>query len=361
MPKGVFKLAAFTIVLSQLSCTGGGSATPTSSAVPLGAVVAGATLSGPLAGKTMYLLGGGANFSGCWQDSEYWDGATLWYGLTSISWTHLAATSPAFVADPGCHLPSSQVGASVFNIYAAKLQGGSWNLTNLSFNSAAHSLGAPKLSGSQMVFVAYEKTASALGNIYLTTQTGANAWSAAVAFTNNSGACNEDNPAIYANGTKMVFESNRANPTATSCNGSSNQQLWRSTLVAGSWSTPSALVGAPTAGAQAQQPWLDEGTGKLYWTGDVSICGGGVLNCVLEADPSGPNWSAVPNVLIRPTPLTPGLANGKLVLIGQFTQANGYAFASCGIATETDPTGSTPSLFASRWTIDISACVIPLS
>jgi hypothetical protein len=286
----------------------------------------------------MYLLGGGANLSDCWQDSEYWDGTTLWYGLSSISWTHLAATSPSYVADSGCTLPSAQVGGSVFNIYAATLQ-----------------------SGPQMAFVSYEKTGSDLGNIYLTLRTGPNVWTTPVAFNQNSSSCNEDNPDIYANGTKMIFESNRANPTATSCNGSSNQQLWQSNLNNGVWSTPTALVGAPTRGTQAQQPWLDESTGKLYWTGDVSICGGGVLNCVLEADPSGANWSSIANVIIQPTPLVPGSADGKVVLVGQFTEANGYAMASCGIATETDPTGSTPSLFASRWTIYFSACVIPLN
>ena len=117
-----------------------------------------------------------------------------------------------------------------------------------------------------MAAVVYEKTNS-YGNIYLVNRIATNSWSAPVAFNQNSVNCNDDNPVIYANGTKMIFESSRSVPANTSsCTG--HQKLRSSSLVGGTWTTPVALTGGPTLGVAATQPWIDEQTGKLYWTAD---------------------------------------------------------------------------------------------
>lgn len=326
--------------------------------LPLGAPVSGVTLSGPLAGKTMYLLPSSVNPAKCWKDSAAWNGSELLYGLSSISWTKLFATNAAYVADPQCTLPGNHLGID-FNVYSAKPVGGSWTLQNLAFNSGAHPFAAAKISGNLLAFVSFEKAPSSWGNIYLVNRTGANSWGPVTLFPQSSASCNDDNPVLLANGTKIIFESNRADSAATSCI-ANHQQLWISTFSSGAWSAPVPLVGAPALQPQSYHPWVDENSGILYWTADSASCGGGVINCVMQAAPQGADWSNTAQKIITPTPLTAGVANGKVVMVGQFTQANGYAIAACAIATETDPTGSTPTLFANRWTIVVNICAIPL-
>jgi len=130
-----------------------------------------------------------------------------------------------------------------------------------------------------MAAVVYEKTNS-YGNIYLVNRTANNSWGLPVAFNQNSTSCNDDNPMIDANGTKIIFESSRsAAAVGSSC--LAHQKLWSSSLVSGTWTTPVALTGGPTLGAAATQPWLDETTGKLYWTADNSnqdVCPSGTAN-----------------------------------------------------------------------------------
>jgi hypothetical protein len=326
-----------------------------------GDAIQGATLSGPLAGKAFYLLGGGVNHSNCWQDSEYWDGTTLWFALTSTSWTKLAAQSIK-AADPGCALPTEQNGGG-FNIYSAVPSAGTWTITHPSFNSFTNGtldLAAPKLSGSLLAAVIYEKT-NAKGNIYFVTKTGADSWTAPVAFSQNTTACNDDNPVVFANGSKMIFESDRLTAsTGSSCTG--HQKLWFSQLVGGTWSTPVALTGGPTLGAAATQPWLDESAGQLYWTADnanADVCPTNTANCVVEADGTGTSWSSTLKMILSPSPfLNSASSDGKLLLVGQFTMANGYAVASCGIATYSAATD--PALLGNHLALHFSGCVIPL-
>lgn len=252
----------FAVFVSSCRSSGpGGSAAVVANAqLSLGASVSGATLSGALSGKQIYLLGGSANRSKCWQDSEYWDGTTLWYAVTNTSWTQLAAAS-TFSADPGCTLSSDQTGV-LFNVYGATPNGiGDWTFIHPSFNSAAANIAAPKLSGQTMAAVVYEKTNS-YGNIYLVKRNANNSWGVPVAFNQNPTSCNDDNPMIYANGSKIIFESSRsAAAVGSSC--LAHQKLWSSSPVSGTWETPVALTGGPTLGAAATQPWLDETTGKL--------------------------------------------------------------------------------------------------
>ncbi len=58
-----------------------------SKSLSFGNPVPDASLSDPLQGKGLFLIGGGLNRSKCWQDSEFWDSETLWYALSSKNWT----------------------------------------------------------------------------------------------------------------------------------------------------------------------------------------------------------------------------------------------------------------------------------
>lgn len=349
-----------------MGCTSKSSSAPSStpSPFPLGQAVSGVTLAGELAGKTMYLLPVQINLTHCWKDSVYWDGTQLLLGLSALSYTGILATSPSYAADPGCTVPSSHQGVNTnFNVYSAVASGGVWSLTNLGVNSSTYALAAPKLSGTTLVAVDYTISAPKTqgGYIYFATQTGTNSWSGPTAFAQNATTCTDDNPAFYSAGSKLIFESNRqTGAVGASCNTGNHQKLWTSTLSAGVWSTPTSVTGAPsTLGAQALQPWVNDVDGTLYWTGDSSACGGSVMNCVLSAPSSGAGWSNAATQILTPTPLTSG-ADGKVVLVGQFTKANGFAVMACGLATDTDPTASTPSLIGSRWTIVIGVCAVPL-
>ena len=228
-------------------------------------------------------------------------------------------------------------------------------------NSASYALAAPKQSGTTLVAPDYTLSAPKTpgGYIYFATQSGASTLGAPTAFSQNATTCTDDNPAFYSAGSKLIFESNRqTGAVGAACNTGNHQKLWTSTLSAGIWSTPTAVTGAPaTLGAQALQPWVNDADGILYWTGDSSACGGSVLNCVLSATSSGARWANTATQILTPTPLVAG-ADGKVVLVGQLTKANGYVVVACGIATDTDPTASTRSLFGSRWTIVIGVCAV---
>ncbi len=354
------------VINKAVACTQAGTcgtaASTATASIPLGTPVAGVTLSGPLAGKTMYLLPLPVNPVSCWKDSVEWTGTELLYGISAIGYTQLVALTPSYAADPGCSLPSGHVGAPVFNVYSAVPANGTWQLTDLAFNTGAHPFSSPKVSGSTVVYSSYEKTSSLLSNLYLIQRTGANSWGTPVAFSRNGAITNDDNADIFANGTKMIFESNRLDPLAVS-SAANHQQLWTSTFVSGAWTVPAPLVGAPALGAQSFQPWVDETTGNLYWTGDSAACGGGVMNCVQMAVPSGQNWSNAAQTIIAPSPLVAGATSGKVVLVGQYTQAKDahgklYAFAVCGVATE-GGNGTAANLYLGRWSIYINVCVIP--
>jgi len=326
----------------------------------LGVPAVGATLSGPLERKIMFVLPSSINPPHCWKDSAFWTGQELFYAISAISWTRLVGDPPAYTPDPECILPAGQIGPA-FNIYSAVSQEGAWKATNLAINSAEHPLAGIKIDHDHMAYVAYEKTESNLGNIYLIDRVGPNSWSKAVPFAWNSSNCNDDNPDIYAEGAKIIFESNRDDAQGISCT-ASHQKLWSSTFEHGNWSMPVPLTGSPASGKQSFQPWLDEKVGDLYWTADANTCGEGAMNCVVRAKlgRAGGGWSSEFEKVIMPAPLVPGSTNGKVVLVGEYSQANGYAFLVCGIAREADPKGNTPTLLDGRWEITMNVCVIPV-
>jgi hypothetical protein len=332
--------------------------------IPKGAVVPGVTFAGKLAGKQMYLLPSNMNPDHCWVDSQAWTGSELFFGISSINWTNLNNGSLNY--DPLC-LPSpafvSQVGPGTtgnFNIYRAKVVGSNWVLDSLPINTGqTSSIAAAKLSGSTLIFIKFEKV-SAYGNIYLSQRTGDNAYSAPVAFSLNSATCDEDNPFIYASGTKIIFESSRTTAAAGACG--SVQRLWATTGSGNAWAVPTLVNGTVTSATQSvTQPWLDSTGTQFYWTNAGADCAGGVTTCIKTASGSGTTFAGSPTQLITPTAVgVDWYGGGMLGLVGQYTEGNGYAFVACGIVVDVDPSGSTVGLIFGRFRIDIHTCVIPL-
>jgi hypothetical protein len=65
--------------------------------------------------------------------------------------------------------------------------------------------------------------------------------------------------------------------------------------------------------------------------------------------------------IITPTAVGTGWSGGGMLgIVGQYTEANGYAFVACGIVADVDPTFGTQSLIFGRFAINIQTCIIPL-
>jgi hypothetical protein len=376
------KVYVFFLSLFALGCTSGGS-NSSGASFPLGTAMAGATLSGPLAGKQLYLIGAPVNPSGCWVDSEFWSGSELFFGITSLDYTSVndgslvynGSCSPSPPFDP-------QSGPGVtgnFNIYRAEVVGSAWVLTILPINAGqTTSLAAPKLSGSLMVFVKYEK-ASGYGNIYLSTRTGDNTYTAPIAFSQNSATCDDDNPALSNSGNQIIFTSTRNIGNGSSCSPTNNKTFWSSTFSGGVWSTPVSITGAPAAATNAvDQAWVDSTGTNLYWTGVGTDCTSLSETCIITAGGGGTNWPNSPTQIASGMPVLswPTTGGTFVSLIGQFTEGNGYAFTACGITyyvgssvTSGLTTLNSQSVFAGAnspsppyyyYHTDIKACVIPL-
>ncbi len=319
--------------------------------VPLGDEARGVTLSGPLAGKRIYLLRDDINIPNCWKDSVHWTGSELYYAVSSTNFTKLLA-GIANEAHPGCVLPAGQ-SDPYFDIYRAVVRTGGWEITRLGMNSNSVDA-AMSLSGGTMAFTVFQS--SDLWDVYFINETAANSWGAPVPFQRNS-TCIEDNAELYAEGTRVIFESKRTDSTGSSCDSAETRQLWYSEKdTGGNWSLPELMTGAPNDGDKTSQPWVDEENGYLYWTAD-SLCG-----CIRRVPFDGKIAIGAAETVITPSiwELISGQdVDGKIVFVGEYSHANGYAFIACGLA-KGDVGGSDPNLYLGKWDITINLCVIPL-
>jgi hypothetical protein len=307
--------------------------------------VSGITLSGPLAGKKAYILDTDINFPNCWMDSVHWTGSELFYGLTSIDFSNLLANA-SFEYKSICNLPEDQVDGD-FDIYVAKPVAGEWQLANQNVNTDVSDAGM-SISAEKIAFTRYFAPPESW-DIYFADRVTINAWSEPVAYDHNS-ICKEDNPEIYANATKMIFESNRSDAVGSSCNDEDAMKLWFSEKITGYWSTPNLIAGIPNEGEKNTQPWVDESEGYLYWTDDKGC------NCVRRISFDGKTVTGdaqdvvVPNI----SSLADGTADGEVVFLGEYSQDDNNAFIACAVAKAGGP-------FMDQWSIDINLCVIPLS
>ncbi len=213
------------------------------------------------------------------------------------------------------------------------------------------------LSGNTMAYNLYPSPPESWG-FFFVEKVSQDVWSEPVQFEYDS-PCREDNPGIYANGTKLIFESNRKNPLGTECfeielHGDTMGLWYSEKSDAGKWSEPILLSGAPNVGRKNTQPWVDEENGFIYWTAD-SECG-----CIRRAKFDGTTASSDFETIVSPATaaLMAGLQKEGVIFVGEYSEANGYAFIACAIATEGD---SSEPRFMGRWAVEINLCVIPLN
>ena len=318
--------------------------------IPLGEEVSGVTLAGPISGKKAYKLDNNINLPNCWSDSANWTGSELYYGISRASFTKLAA-GQGLVTDAACLLPRVQVNDDYFDIYKAKVINGVWQINYQNIDGINTEAGV-SVSGSTMSYTIYEPSGN--WDIYLTQQISDNVWDTPVAFEQNS-ACPEDNPQIYANGSKIIFESSRLDGAGGSCDADpENKSLWFSKLTGSTWSTPVLIPGDPNVGTKNTQPWIDEANGYLYWTADKECA------CIRRIkwvnDASVGNFETVLTPAIET--LSQGTADGKIVFVGEYSHSDEYAFFACAQAAERGD-GSDPDLLDGKWDIDLGLCVIP--
>ena len=191
-------------------------------------------------------------------------------------------------------------------------------------------------------------------DIFLKERIAENVWSNPVAFERNS-ACPEDNAQVYANGTKIIFESTRLDSLGNSCNTDSNKKtLWFSKKTGSSWSVPTLIPGDPNVGDKNTQPWVDEANGYLYWTADTECACIRRIAWVNDA-PAG-NFETVITPSVQA--LSQGTADGKIVFVGEYSQSDQYAFFACAKATNSGD-GTDSNLYKGKWSIDVDLCVIP--
>lgn len=315
------------------------------------APVSGVTLSGHLEGRQTYWLPEEINVPHCWMDSIHWTGEEIFYAITSGDASELLAGTWPPVYNDECELPEEQISAP-FDIYRTTLDSG-WQISSQSLNSEEADAGM-SLSGGTMAYVIYYM--SGIWNIHFVDRVSTDVWTASVEYEYNS-YCREDNPEIYADGTKMIFESNRADPLGTSCLDHNYTSLWYSERSSGSWSVPVLLDGPPNEGDKNTQPWVDEESGYIYWTAN-SECGG----CIRRAPFDGTQVTGENETIVTPNLMSLffGTADGEVIFVGEYAEANDYVFISCAIAREGGPwetEGENGEIH--DWSVDIGLCVIP--
>lgn len=95
--------------------------------------------------------------------------------------------------------------------------------------------------------------------------------------------CIEDNPHITADGGFLFFDSDRADPTGTSCKPNGQpRDLWVATRVGNGWSAPGLVAGAPNAQPVRFQAFATANAAELYWSGFSGDCSPAV-SCIHRA------------------------------------------------------------------------------
>ncbi len=351
--KMLFKFIFIGIIFLITGCNATNSSSASSNqsiVVPLGEAVVGLTLVGPLSGKKAYKLDNSINLPNCWNDSVIWTGSDLYYALSSASFTKLLA-GQGLVNDPTCLLPRVQVNSDYFDIYRAKIVNGVWQTIYQNIDPINTEAGV-SVSGSVMAYTVYNPNGN--WEIFMTEMISENVWNTSIAFERNS-LCPEDNANLYANGTKIVFESTRLDGIGSSCEADAEKKsLWLSKKTGETWSIPVLIPGDPNVGDKNTQPWVDEANGYLYWTSDTECA------CIrrvkwVNDTPIG-NYETIVTPAVQT--LSQGTADGKIVFVGEYSHSDEYAFFACAKATRSGD-GTDSNLFNGKWDINIDLCVVP--
>ena len=321
--------------------------------IPLGDEVVGLSLTGPLSGKKAYKLDSRINIPNCWNDSVNWVGSELYFGLSSASFTKLLA-GQGLVRDMACSLPRDQGIDDYFDIYRAKLENGVWQTFYQNIDDINSDAGA-SVSGTTMAYTVYNPSGD--WEIFLTEQISEDVWNTPVAFERNS-TCLEDNAHVYANGTKIIFESTRLDSSGSTCDSNAeNHTLWFSEKTGSAWSAPTLITGDPNEGKKNTQPWVDETNGYLYWTSDTECACIRRIAWVNDATVGSFETVITPDILSLFS--STETADGKIVFVGEYSQSDKYAFVSCAQATDSGVVND-PDFYLGKWSMDVDLCVIPL-
>jgi hypothetical protein len=253
-----------------------------------------------------------------WEDSSIIsaDGTRLYFAYTQYDYAalqngQLVVTGPTRPGEPGPQ----------FNIYEATFaagDAGAWVVTpstvnsdDASVSSASEGVTDPQ---STMVFVRYVGSSI---DIYMTRQTGG-VWSAPEALPAPINTpCVEDNAAISGDGTILYFDSNRADPLGTSCNAnqsSTGRTIYRSTLVAGTWTTPVPVPGAPNGGDWHWQGYSRDPS-DFYWAGHDTSCGA-ASDCVYHARLQPDGGYGATTIVLTPVAVS-SASEGDAVAVGE--------------------------------------------
>jgi hypothetical protein len=227
-------------------------------------------------------LSGAMNTAG-WEDSAFisYDGTRLYFGYSPLDYYEFTQGNAVTVGPTGPPERPDQHGDS-FDIYEARIQGGSWAIENSSANSTDPLLHEAAIGvdndESTMAFVQFDPE----GDIYLTEKKADGTWDTPVAPPSPINTpCVEDNPHLSGDGLKLYFDSNRDDIDGITCldeSGGNQRSIYVSTNSGGTWSTPEKIQGAPESHVDSWQVFVDESGTYLYWSG---ACPGGA--CLFRA------------------------------------------------------------------------------
>lgn len=253
------------------------------------APIPGVPTGGALAGLTLFGGWGTARalpapiVSDGWEDSSFIsaDGRTLYFGYTQKD-VNIWMRDGVAVYD-GAPRPGAK--SALWNVYEATVRDGAWSVVDstANFDDADASQAAQGVDAANATMV-MARLGSVGGDIYGTTRGADGAWALPVRIDEPiSSACVEDNPTLSDDGTRLYFDSNRADAAATTCRASKEaRDIWVSTFADGTWSLPALVAGAPNGGDTHGQPFVRDAAGELWWTGHDARCGG-ALACLYRA------------------------------------------------------------------------------
>ncbi len=234
-----------------------------------------------------------------WEDSAFIsaDGTTLYYGFTPLDFSALMEGREE---QTGVTMPG-HVGLG-FDIYEATISGQDWSVSRSSVNNVADlheaAIGLDR-DQSTMAFVRFDPE----GDIFLAERDGQDWGTPEMLPAPIHSPCSEDNPHLSPDGKTLYFDSNRADPLASSCldegAGELYRTLYESHLDNGVWSTPVALSGGPNDTLVRWQVFVTESGSHAYWSAGEADCP--ALACIYRAELLGNGSFGPPELIVRPS------------------------------------------------------------
>jgi hypothetical protein len=267
-------------------------------------------------------------------------GTRLYFSYTPADFTALVAGVPVLVGPrrPGENRDGLQ-------LFEATFDAGPWvvNVSSASYPGAnPESFAGLDDAETTMALVRYDGTPNE-GDLYLTKLSGGEWAPSTKVPAPVSTPCVEDNPSLSADGQRLYFDSNRADPTGTTCKtidggstvGVEYRDLWVSTLSGGVWGVPVLVAGDPAQGTVHWQPYARNDATELYWVGNDAMCGGGT--CVYRATRQGDGSWGGKLVVAKTTPYETALP-GQAWNVGHvsFTRDGRYMYFSFMAKTDLD-------------------------